>query len=116
MSENQNHNQVDPQCPIVATEQIPLNDTPVALTELDRTPIVKVPAVLAETTLQIVVEADISLSPSATEIKRVHKHAFLNQVKLVPVEFEQIGSNGYDCNGSTDFFNVTRAKLFVSGF
>ncbi|MEC0117373.1 Uracil permease, partial [Bacillus cereus] len=66
---------------------------------------IKVPVVLAEPTLQIVVEADIPLSPAATEIKRVKKNVFLNQVKLVPVAFQPIPG--------TDFFTVTRAKLFV---
>ena len=50
-------------------------------------PIIKVPVVLAERKIQIVVESDIPLSPGATEIKRVKKHVFLDQVKLVPVEF-----------------------------
>ncbi len=72
-----------------------------------RTPTLKVPVVLAEPTLQIVVEADIPLTPAATEIKRVKKNVFLTQVKLVPVEFCRIHD--------TDFFNVTRAKLFVAG-
>ena len=68
----------------------------------------KTPVVLAERTLQIAIEADIPLNPPAIEIKRVHKNVFLEQVKLVPVTFEPIAG--------TDFFNVTRAKLFVSGF
>jgi hypothetical protein len=71
------------------------------------TPTIKVPVVLAEPTLQIVVEADIPLNPPATEIKRVKKSVFLNQVKLVPVAFARIDN--------TDFFRVTRAKLFVAG-
>lgn len=69
--------------------------------------VIKVPVVLAERTLQIVVESDISLYPPATEIKRVKKHVFLDQVKLVPVEFDEIGT--------TNTFAATRAKLFVSG-
>ena len=58
--------------------------------------IFKTPVVLAERTLQIVIEADIPLSPPAIEIKRVHKNVFLDQVKLVPVRFEPIPR--------TDFF------------
>ena len=113
MSENQNpsiqdQQVVNPHCAISATEQIPLSDSAVPLVFVPRTPTLKVPVVVAERTLQIVVEADIPLSPAATEIKRVHKHALLNQVKLVPVEFTPIPG--------TNFFNVTRAKLFVSGF
>ena len=48
------------------------------------------------------------MNPAASEIKRVTKNVFLEQVKLVPVRFRQIDD--------TDFYEVTRAKLFVSGF
>ena len=51
---------------------------------------IKVPVVNAERTIQIVVESDIPLNPPATEIKRVKKHVFLDQVKLVPVRFPRI--------------------------
>ena len=71
-------------------------------------PVIKVPAVLAETTIQIVVEANIPLNPPAVEIKRVLKDIFLTQCKLVPVAF------GADqCTGVR---TVTRAKLFVEGY
>ncbi len=95
-------------CPVSSTEQIPLASevTPIHATPVTG-PIIKVPVVLAEPTLQIVVESDITLTPAATEIKRVKKNVFLNQVKLVPVSFARIGT--------TDFFKVTRAKLFVAG-
>ena len=95
-------------CPVASTEQLPLTNatTPVVATPLT-TPTIKVPVVLAEPTLQIVVESDITLTPAATEIKRVKKNVFLNQVKLVPVSFLRIDG--------TDFFRVTRAKLFVAG-
>ncbi|QGG52388.1 CsxC family protein [Lysinibacillus pakistanensis] len=106
MSE-QLENQMLP-CPVTSTEQIPLTNetTPVVATPLT-TPTIKVPVVLAEPTLQIVVESDITLNPAATEIKRVKKNVFLNQAKLVPVSFVRIAG--------TDFFRVTRAKLFVAG-
>jgi len=108
--DNQLDNQVSHKepCPVASTEQIPLNSeiTPVVATPLV-TPTIKVPVVLAEPTLQIVVESDITLTPAATEIKRVKKNVFLNQVKLVPVAFTRIDG--------TDFFRVTRAKLFVAG-
>jgi hypothetical protein len=68
---------------------------------------IKVPIVTAEPTLQIVVETDIKLHPAATEIKRVKKNVFLEQVKLVPVALTRIDN--------TDYFNVTRGKLFVAG-
>ena len=99
--------QIQP-CPVTSTEQIPLtNDfTPLVATPVTA-PTIKIPVVLAEPTLQIVVESDITLSPAATEIKRVKRNVFLNQVKLVPVSFARIAN--------TDFFRVTRAKLFVAG-
>ena len=68
---------------------------------------IKVPVVTAEPTIQITVEADIKLRPAATEIKRVKKNVFLNQVKLVPVEFDVLAEQ--------TFLTCTRAKLFVAG-
>ncbi len=96
-------------CPVTSTEQLPLNASPITpiSATFSRTTILKVPVVLAESTLQIVVESNIILNPAATEIKRVKKHVFLDQVKLVPVAFEPIEG--------TDFFTVTKAKLFVAG-
>jgi hypothetical protein len=71
-------------------------------------PTIKVPVVLAEPTIEINVEADITLCPPATEIKRVKKNVFLNQIKLVPTGFVRIAAN-------SDYFKVTSAKLFVAG-
>ncbi len=88
-------------------QQIPVSDANVTLIPTPQTAAFKIPVILAERTLQIVVESDISLYPPATEIKRVKKHVFLDQVKLVPVAFTRIPN--------TDYFRVTRAKLFVSG-
>lgn len=95
-------------CEVKAKGQIPLADalTPLVLGPTRLTAF-KVPVILAEREIQVVVESDISLSPPATEIKRVKKHVFLDQVKLVPVRFTRVAN--------TDFFFVTRAKLFVSG-
>ena len=102
-SSKQDHN-----CEVNAIEQIPLTDAaqPVITGGAVETRI-KVPVVVAERLLQIVVEADIPLDPPATEIKRVKKHVFLDQVKLVPVSFARIAN--------TDYFTITRGKLFVSG-
>jgi hypothetical protein len=104
-----NKQPISPACPVEATQQSRFADeaTPLVTTP-GLTPILKVPVVLAERTIQVVLEADIPLNPPATEIKRVTKNVFLEQVKLVPVRFVRIGD--------TDFFRVTRAKLFVSGF
>jgi hypothetical protein len=100
--------QIDASCPVSSKQQKPLSDTPVELFEDFRRPIIKVPTVLAETTLQIVTEATIPLN-NATEIKRVLKNVFLTQCKLVPVAFR-------DIEGAPGFRLVTRAKLFVEGF
>ncbi len=104
-----NHCQKDTQqnCPVNSQQQSRFNDEAVRTVRVGNAATLKTPVVLAERTLQIVIEADIPLNPPATEIKRVHKTVFLDQVKLVPVRFQPI-----PC---TDFFNVTRAKLFVSG-
>ncbi len=94
-------------CPIETKEQVPLTVMATHTVTQTINPTIKVPVVLAEPTLQIVLESNITLHPAATEIKRVKKNVFLNQVKLVPVAFTRINN--------TDFFNVTRAKLFVAG-
>ena len=70
--------------------------------------LIKVPVVVAERTIQIVVEANIPLDPPAVEIKRVAKNIFLTQCKLVPVAFAPVAG--------TNFRNVTRGKLFVEGY
>ena len=98
-------------CPVDAMTLTPLGDeaaTP-CLVPANINPILKVPVVLAETTLQIVVEANIPLNPPASEIKRVFKDVFITQCKLVPVRF-----GAELCNGTVR--EVTRAKLFVEGF
>ena len=73
-------------CPVTTTKLVPFSNTttPVFIGPAVTTTI-KVPVVLAEPTLQIVVESNIELCPPATEIKRVKKNVFLEQVKLVPV-------------------------------
>ncbi|PGC69195.1 Uracil permease [Bacillus toyonensis] len=102
---NNDHHKKD--CRVKSETRTPLSDsdvTPVLATN----PRVKIPVVLAERTLQIVVEADIPLCPPAVEIKRVLKDVFLTQCKLVPVEYTPINATG--------FLEVTRAKLFVEGY
>ncbi len=94
-------------CPIETYKQAPLMGMPTNIFKHTRTPTIKVPVVLAEPTLQIVLETDIKLHPAATEIIRVKNNVFLDQVKLIPVSFTRIDN--------TDFFNVIRAKVFVAG-
>jgi hypothetical protein len=75
--------------------------------------IIKVPVLLTERTIQIVVEGDIELDPPAVEIKRVLKDVFLTQCQLVPVAFEDDTDKD---KVAPDVRRVTRAKLFVEGF
>lgn len=82
-------------CEVTSTQQMSLHDEAIELQKDDRKPTFKVPVVLAERKIQIVVESDISLTPAATEIKRVTKNVFLEQVKLVPVRFKQIGHTDF---------------------
>ncbi|MEQ6355091.1 Uracil permease, partial [Lysinibacillus sp. M3] len=72
--QSENLNQIAP-CPVESTELVPLGSeaTPLIATPVTA-PTVKIPVVLAEPTLQIVVESDITLNPAATEIKRVKKN------------------------------------------
>lgn len=107
---NNHKQQEDSLCPVDSQQQgaLPAADVNRQAVVLPPTATLKVPVVLAEKTLQIVIEAEIPLNPGASEIKHVHKNVFLDQVKLVPVAFDCIGDSGY--------FAVTRAKLFVSGY
>ncbi|MEH7219155.1 CsxC family protein [Bacillus toyonensis] len=95
-------------CEVQGQTQTPLSDTPAKPILTSGTPIIKMPVVLAERTIQIVVEANIPLKPPAVEIKRVLKDVFLKQCKLVPVEFEPM-----DC---MNVRQVKKAKLFVEGY
>ncbi|MBO1583328.1 CsxC family protein [Bacillus sp. XF8] len=107
MSEQEYKHDHNKDCKVKSETQTPFSDTE-ATPVLTNNPIIKIPVVLAERTLQIVVEANIPLCPPAVEIKRVLKDVFLQQCKLVPVEYEKIDKTG--------FLRVTRAKLFVEGF
>ncbi|CRK84822.1 CsxC family protein [Neobacillus massiliamazoniensis] len=95
-------------CPVTPT---PLSSFTSANTATVAGPLVnriKVPVVLAEPTIQIPIETTITLGALATEIKRVKKNVFLDQVKLVPVApFTRVDG--------TDFFTFSRAKLFIAG-
>ncbi|MEW9502987.1 CsxC family protein [Jeotgalibacillus marinus] len=104
---SKNHHKIDPVCPVESMTQPSLTSEPITPSP---SPVwfIKVPVVLVEPKIQIVVEADIPLDPPAFEIKRVLKDVFLTQCKLVPVEFGAV-------LGSPDRF-VTKAKLFVGGF
>ncbi|MFJ8529566.1 CsxC family protein [Bacillus sp. NPDC094106] len=94
-------------CQVEGQTQTPLSDV-AAAPIVTPNALIKVPVVLAERTLQIVVESTIPLNPPAVEIKRVLKNVFLTQCKLVPVAFTPVAGTSYR--------RVTRAKLFVQGF
>lgn len=108
MSGNSEQLPVVPACEVTSYQQIPFHDDDIDFRKDTRHPTIKVPVVLAERKIQIVLESDILLTPAATEIKRVTKNVFLDQVKLVPVKFKEIGDTGY--------FEVRKAKLYVSGY
>ncbi|PEJ42743.1 CsxC family protein [Bacillus wiedmannii] len=95
-------------CQVVGQTQTPLSDEAATPILTPGAPIVKIPVVLAERTIQIVVESDVPLAPAASEIKRVLKNVFLTQCKLVPVAFTPVPG--------TNYRRVTRAKLFVQGY
>ncbi|KGX92422.1 Uracil permease [Pontibacillus halophilus JSM 076056 = DSM 19796] len=97
------------QCLIEGKQQIPLSDDAVRPILSGGRPVIKVPHVLAETELQIVVEADVDFDDDPVEIKRVHKNVVLTQCKLVPVRFLP-----RSLNPRTRV--ATRAKLFVEGY
>ena len=78
---------INTSCQVVGQTQTPLNNkvkTPIITTE---TPLVQMPVILAERTIQIVVESNISLDPPA----------------FTPIS-------------GTDYNLVTKAKLFLQGF
>ncbi|PFS01284.1 hypothetical protein COK55_30700 [Bacillus cereus] len=100
---------INTSCQVIGQTQTPLSDkftTPIITTEA---PIVQMPVVLTEKTIQIVVESNISLDPPAIEIKRIIKNdVFLKQCNLVPLAFTPIPGTNYRL--------VTKAKLFFQGY
>ncbi|MEW9503366.1 CsxC family protein [Jeotgalibacillus marinus] len=108
---SQKHHKIDPVCPVDSMTQVPLSSESSDIS-IQAVSFIKVPVVLVEPKIQIVVEADIPLDPPAFEIKRVGKDVFLTQCKLVPVEFQEADVGD---PVSRDRF-VTKAKLFVGGF
>jgi len=64
---------------------------------------VKLPVILAETSITIPVEAIITLDRDVTEIKRIKKNIYLTQSRLLP-------------NTSSDPASNTNAILFIAGF
>ncbi|RAN86402.1 hypothetical protein B5P41_29450, partial [Bacillus sp. SRB_28] len=93
-------------CHVVGQTRAPLYNgitAPIITTEA---PIVQIPVVLAERTIQIVVESNISLNPPAIEIKHIlTNNVFLTEGKLIPLAFTPIPGTNYRL--------VTKAKLFL---
>ncbi|PGB03783.1 CsxC family protein [Bacillus toyonensis] len=99
---------INTSCQVIGQTQTPLSDKIVAPIITTEAPIVQMPVVLAERTIQIVVESNILLDPPAIEIKRILKNdVFLKQCKLVPLAFTPIPDTNYRL--------VTKAKLFLEG-
>ncbi|GMR67986.1 TPA: hypothetical protein QCX34_005418 [Bacillus anthracis] len=100
---------INTSCQVIGQTQTQLNnkiEAPIITTEA---PIVQMPVVLTERTIQIVVESNISLDPPAIEIKRIIKNdVFLKQCNLVPLAFTPIPGTNYRL--------VTKAKLFFQGY
>ncbi|MBJ7987732.1 CsxC family protein [Bacillus cereus] len=100
---------INASCQVVGQTQTPLSNripAPIITTEA---PLVQIPVVLTERTIQIVVESNISLNPPAIEIKRILKNdVFLTRGKLIPLEFTPIPGTNYRL--------VTKAKLFLQGY
>ncbi|PGV62771.1 hypothetical protein COD94_17515 [Bacillus cereus] len=96
-------------CHVIGQTRASLNNgitAPIITTEA---PIVQIPVVLAERTIQIVVESNISLDPPAIEIKRIlTNNVFLTKGKLIPLAFTPIPGTNYRL--------VTKAKLFLQGY
>ncbi|HEX9025050.1 MAG TPA: hypothetical protein VF839_01160 [Clostridium sp.] len=95
----------DPTCAHVTTKPVNITEQlDVLPTILTPQPVyVKLPVVLAETSITIPVEAIITLDRDVTEIKRIKKNVYLTQSRLLP-------------NTSTDPTTNTNAILFVAGF
>lgn len=100
---------INTSCQVIGQTQTTLSDKIVAPVITTEAPIVQMPVVLAERTIQIVVESNISLDPPAIEIKRILKNdVFLKQCNLVPLAFTPIPGTNYRI--------VTKAKLFFQGY
>lgn len=63
--------------------------------------VVKLPVVLAEVNVTILVEATITLDREVSEIKRIRKNVFLSESRIIPFSEDKCGENGI---------------LFVEGF
>ena len=95
----------DPTCAHVTTKHVTITEQQDVLPHiLEPQPVyVKLPVVLAETSITIPVEAIITLDRDVTEIKRIKKNIYLTQSRLLP-------------NTSADPACNTSAILFISGF
>ena len=110
---SQNHHKIDPVCPVDSMTQVPLTSEPITPSPVEIN-FIKVPVVLVETKIQIVVEADIPLDPPAFEIKRVGKDVFLTQCKLVPVEFRTAGEDRFVTKAMLEKF-ITKVAPCLKG-
>jgi len=98
----------DPSCAHVTTKSVSITEQHDVLpTILTPQPVyVKLPVVLAETSITIPVEAIITLDQDVTEIKRIKKNIYLTQSRLLP--------NTWD--GTVNAAGNKNAILFIQGF
>lgn len=96
----------DPACAHVTTKPVNITEQRDVLPTIITPPrpvYVKLPVILAETSITIPVEAIITLDRDVTEIKRIKKNIYLTQSRLLP-------------NTSSDPASNTTAILFIAGF
>lgn len=78
--------------------------------------VAKIPVVLAEPKIQVVVEAEIKLDEPALEIKRIKKDLFLTQCRLITIREGADGKHGERGEHEKPEDGHGFGKLFISGF
>jgi len=104
------NNHIDSPCntcgEIISSETLPLSSqVTIKPVGIDGPLVAKIAVVLAETEIQVDVEAEFKLKEPFFEIKRIKKNVYLTQCKLLP-RSGKIGKDGTLISG----------KLFISGF
>ncbi len=96
---------INTSCQVLGQTQTPLSDKIAAPIINTEAPLVQMPVILAERTIQIVVESNISLDPPAIEIKRILKNnVFLTQCELLPLAFIPIPGTDYRLVKKLNYF------------
>src|SRR5699024_1493719 len=97
-------------CDVEGRTEVAFTDKEVEPVTPCSNPVIKVPVLLAETELQIVVESNVPIDPPASENKHVEKDVVIKQCKVVPVESKKKPVK------HSHLFRAKRAKLFVEGY